>query len=360
MITLHQLVSKDYIRLGTAIKHITFWVLFLLLWSVHDLNYHMDIWENIETNLFGFIPYAGLVYFNLYFLMPKLLLKRRIVDYVSILVISSIGITLFSSYFLQFYFQEINIHLPTARFFATVAGKIAISTEVILALCLSMTLFMTDEWFRKERSLREIGQKQLQTELNLLKNQINPHFLFNSLNSIYLMIGKNLESGKTMLLQFSEILSHQLYETRKKSIPLALELENLKNYIAIERIRHEDLVTVEQTFPILPGTLTISPMLLLPLVENAFKHGQSSAGYTVKITASVASGKFLHFEVENTVSRRKTEKVHQDGKGIGLMNVKRRLELIYPHRHLFHIKREDDKFTVDLKIQLNEDEVFSD
>lgn len=346
-------------RFDTTIKHITFWVLFLLLWSVHDLNYHADIWENIETNLFGFIPYACLVYFNLYFLMPKLLLKKRIVDYILVLTISTIGTTLFASYFLQFYFQEINVYRPAAQFFATIQGQMAISTEVILALCLSMTLFLTDEWFRKERSLREISQKQLETELSLLKNQINPHFLFNSLNSIYIMIGKNLAGGKKMLLQFSEILSHQLYEAHKKSIPIALEFENLKNYIAIERIRHEDLVTVEQTFPTPPTELTITPMLLLPLVENAFKHGQSSAGYEVKIKAGIESNQFLHFEVENTVSQKVTEKSNGESNGIGLANVKRRLELIYPHRHLFNIQRQNNKFTVDLKIQLHEDEVFS-
>ncbi|GAB5473627.1 MAG: histidine kinase [Maribacter sp.] len=347
-------------RFGTVNKHIIFWVLFLLLWSVHDLNYHKDIWENIETNLFAFMPYAGLVYFNLYVLMPKLLLKRRIVDYILALIVCTVGTVFFSSYFLQFYFEHINIYLPIAQFFATVQGKIAITTEVILALCLSMTLFLTDEWFRKERSLREIEQKQLQTELNLLKNQINPHFLFNSLNSIYIMIGKNLEGGKKMLLQFSEILSHQLYESSKKSIPVALEFENLKNYIAIERIRHEDLVTVKQTFPTPPSKLTITPMLLLPLVENAFKHGQSSAGYEVRIRAGIESGQFLHFEVENTVSQKSGKKSNEKGSGgIGLSNVKRRLELIYPHRHLFNIQRHDDKFTVDLKIKLHEDEVFS-
>lgn len=343
--------------LGSTWKHIIFWALFLLLWSVHDINYHPNIWENIETNVFTFLPYVGLVYVNLYLFMPKLLLRKKIGGYVALLVACIVGTTLFSSYALQFYFEQIDIHLPTSRFFGTVAGKIAIGTEVILALCLSMTLFLTDEWFRKENSLREIGQKQLQTELNLLKNQINPHFLFNSLNSIYLMLDKNLEGGKKMLLQFSEILSHQLYETRKTRIPIDLEFENLKNYIAIERIRHEDLVTVEQTFPIPPATLNISPMLLLPLVENAFKHGQSSAGYTVKIKADIDRGGHLHFQVCNTVPKRRPRKHSGANQGIGLANVRRRLELLYPQRHEFKIDCQEERFTVHLKIKLHEDEL---
>lgn len=346
-------------RFGKLIKHAIFWILFLLLWSVHDLNYHTNILENVGTNLFAFVPYAFLVYFNLYFLMPRFLLKKRIFNYVVVLIVSIIITTLFSSYYLYFYFKNINIYLPTSEFFASAPGKIAIITEVILSLCLSMTLFLIDEWYRKERSIREIEQKQLETELNLLKNQINPHFLFNSLNSIYIMLGKNLESGKKMLLQFSEILSHQLYEASKKSIPLERELENLKNYIDIEKIRHEDLVTVEYTFPNNKEELTITPMLLLPLIENAFKHGQSSKGYWVKIQANIEFKHTLNFKVENTVSNNSTENSQKKSTGIGLVNVKRRLELIYPNRHLINIESKNGKFTVNLKIQLNENEMLS-
>lgn len=346
-------------KFDMVLKHGTFWVLFLLLWSVHDLNYHTDIWENIKTNLFAFLPYAGLVYVNLYILMPRFLLKKRFLNYVLLLIGGIVATMLFSSFFLQYYFTEINDYPPTAIFFKSVPGKIAIITEIILALCLSMTLFLTDEWYQKERSLREIAQKQLETELNLLKNQINPHFLFNSLNSIYVMLGKNLEGGKKMLLQFSEILSHQLYETRKKSIPVALEFENLKNYIDIERIRHEDLVTVEQQFPDPPATLHITPMLLLPLVENAFKHGQSSGGYAVKIKAGIASDTLLDFTIENTISRTDTNTSSQKKEqGIGLANVKRRLQLVYPHRHIFTMEETPSHFSVHLKIQLHEDPVL--
>lgn len=340
-------------KFGTWIKHVVFWVLFLLLWSVHDLNYHANILENIETNVFAFFPYAVLVYFNLYFLMPRFLLQKRITHYIVLLVVSVVLITLFSSYYLSFYFEHINTYLPTSIFFASLPGKIAIVTEVILSLCLSMTLFLTDQWYQKERSLQEIEQKQLETELNLLKNQINPHFLFNSLNSIYVMLGKNLEQGKNLLLQFSEILSHQLYETSKKKIPLNREFENLQNYIDIERIRHEDLVTVICSFPDNDEDLTIAPMLLLPLIENAFKHGQSAQGYQVKIDASIALEGMLNFRIENTISNT-VDMSDREDKGIGLTNVKRRLALLYPNRHVFQVVAKNATFIVNLNIQLYE------
>lgn len=335
------------------IRHIVFWILFLLLWSVHDLNYHADILENIETNVFAFIPYAMIVYVNLYFLMPRFLLQKRIISYVLLLLISIIVTTVFSSYYLAYYFEYINVYLPTARFFASLPGKIAIVTEVILSLCLSMTLFLIDAWYQKERSIQEIAQKQLETELNLLKNQINPHFLFNSLNSIYVMLGKNLEQGKNLLLQFSEILSHQLYETSKQKIPLEREFENLQNYIDIERIRHEDLAQVVCTFPENIGTLEIAPMLLLPLVENAFKHGQSAQGYHVKIEASMDHGT-LKFNVENSIPE-KDRQTSEKSNGIGLTNVRRRLALLYPNQHLFQVVAKNATFIVNLTIQLDED-----
>ncbi len=345
-------------RFGKVIKHIVFWALFLLLWSLHDFNYHDDLLENLETNVFAFIPYAGLVYFNLYFLMPRFLLKRKVTGYVLLLTGSIIITTLLSSHYLSFYFGSINIHQPTANFFISFPGKIAIATEVILSLCLSMTLFLIDEWYRKDRLMHEIEQKQLETELNLLKHQINPHFLFNSLNSIYVMLGKHLESGKKMLLQFSEILSHQLYEANKKSITLKSEFENLQNYIDIESTRHGDFAKVAYSFPESSEKLTIAPMLLLPLVENAFKHGQSSTGYGINVDANVEFGHTLSFTVENSVFNGQNQRFLGESKGIGLANVKRRLELIYPNRHILDIASKNATFKVHLKVQLHENEMF--
>ena len=340
-------------------RHLLFWVLFLLLWSAHDLNYHRDILENLQTNLFVFVPYSMLVYFNLYFLTPKLLLRKKIVPYLALLIFSVALAIWLVSYYLYFFFSTINVHLPTAHFFLSIEGRIAITTEIILSLCLSMTLFLIDQWYQKERTLQVIEQKRLETELSLLKSQINPHFLFNSLNSIYLMMNRNLNGGKKMLLEFSELLSYQLYETSKKHISLKREFDNLINYINIESIRHSDLVNVIHSFPKVPGDLSISPMLLLPLVENAFKHGQNSNGYEIIIHADMHSRSILFFTVKNTTSNQPNPEATKDiNKGIGLSNLKRRLELIYPKRHVFTIEKDAAKFVVNVKIELDETKVL--
>ena len=198
-------------------NHLIFWILFLFLWSVHDLNYHSDVYENIANNAIAFIPYAMLVYLNLYVLVPKFLLKKSIASYVVLLTLSIIAIAFCASFYLSFYFREIDLSLSTARFFLSTAGRIAIVTEIILSLCLSMTLFLLDEWFKKEGSIKAIEEQQIATELNLLSKQISPDVLFESLNTIFRVLGKNLDNNKKVLLQFSEIVRQQLQEERKES-----------------------------------------------------------------------------------------------------------------------------------------------
>ncbi|WP_350284472.1 histidine kinase [uncultured Croceitalea sp.] len=352
----HQ-VTFNRTKLSVILRHLLFWIVFLVLWSTHDLNYHRDILENLQTNIFAFIPYAFLVYFNLYFLSPNFLFKKKIASYLFYLVLSIALLTWVSSKYLYFYFTQVNTYIPTANFFDSFEGKIAIVTEIILSLGLSMTLFLIDQWYRKDRSLNEIEQKRLEMELNLLKNQVNPHFLFNTLNSIYITLGNSLVDGKDMLLQFSDLLSYQIYETGKKRVSLKKEFENLINYIAIERVRHKDLVTVTGTFPENCGDLVISPMLLLPLIENAFKHGQSSEGYQIVITSSITPDRTLKFSVENTVAQSIGKSPLSKKRGIGLKNVKRRLELIYPNRHLFTAEKINSRFVTYVEIALKNDEM---
>ncbi|TPN88823.1 LytTR family transcriptional regulator DNA-binding domain-containing protein [Aquimarina algicola] len=199
------------------LNHLVFWVLFLLLWSVHDLNYHSSVVENIKNNIFTFIPYALLVYINLYVLVPKFLLKKQIISYILLLVLGIIAITFCCSYYLSYVFTYISLSISTSEFFLSISGKIAIVTEIILALCLSMTLFLIDEWYKKEGSIKEIEQKQIETELNLLTNQVSPEVLYNSLNTIFNALGRNVNNGKKILLQFSEMLSQQLHEEQKET-----------------------------------------------------------------------------------------------------------------------------------------------
>ncbi len=189
--------------MGQTSKHILFWLLYLLLWNIHDLNYNVSFFENLKTNAIPFLLYAILVYANLYFLIPRYLLKRRVASYMLALIFGIVIVTLASAQYLSFHFKD--IHISTSDFFLSLNGKIAVVTEVIITLCLSMTLFLIDKWFKKEQLIKEIRQEQLEADFGLLgNNQINPHFLFNSLNSIYTIMDKKItteESGDHIFIK---------------------------------------------------------------------------------------------------------------------------------------------------------------
>ena len=180
-------------NLSKVSKHIIFWSVYLLLWSLHDLNYNTELLENLKTNSAPFLLYASLVYINLYVLIPRFLLKRKIASYILLLVLGVVIITLITSQYFTFYFTDISI--STSNFFASLKGKLSIITEVIISLCLSMTLFLIDQWYKKEQLILDMQKNRFETESAHESNQINPHVLFNSLNSIYVMLNERTNTA---------------------------------------------------------------------------------------------------------------------------------------------------------------------
>ncbi len=333
-----------------VIQHLLFWILFILLWSAHDLVFHHDYLDLLYSNAYTTILYIPLVYFNLYYLVPNLLLKKRQTAYLIAIGSMIVLATFASSWNYGFYFTVLRPEPSSAKLFLSNQGKIILMTDILVLVGISMTLYLLREWYQKERYAREVEQKRLETELHLLKSQINPHFLFNSLNSIYVMLGKDQNAGRHLLLKFSDILSHQLYETQQDRVSLKKELENLKNYIGIERIRHDDLGKVNLDLPNQLNGQKIAPMLLMPIVENAFKHGQSSNGYWIDIALSISPDQSLKFKVENSYNERKKRALE----GIGLPNLRRRLDLIYPERFQLQVEKENGIFKVNLNLDLND------
>ncbi len=336
------------------IKHIIFWILISLLWSARDMVYHQNFYQNLRTNVYTFLPYALLVYFNLYILIPKVLLAKKKLRYVLFLSTGLFLITMLSSWSLDVYFRNIN-NQATASFFGSYEGRISIVTELLVLVGISMSLSFYSQWNQKEKYAAEIEKKKLEAELQQLKSQINPHFLFNSLNSIYILLGQNLDLGKETLIQFSDLLSHQIYENNKECVALSKEIENLKNYIKIEKVRHVDVLQLEYAFPANKNNLFVTPMLFLPIIENAFKHGQSNESYWIKIKMEVLEGHILNLSVENSLNTFKNTSTKN--KGIGLRNVQRRLELIYPNNHTLTIEKRATSFKVNLKMKLYESEM---
>jgi LytS/YehU family sensor histidine kinase len=207
------------------------------------------------------------------------------------------------------------------------------------------------DYARAQKKLGDMAKEKAEAELNFLKSQINPHFLFNSLNSVYFLIDKQNKDAREALHKFSEMLRYQLYELKGNKIPIEKEIGYLEDYVDLQRLRRENCEINFQHDAGVAG-FSIEPLLLIPFVENSFKHlsNFSQAGKNlVDITLTRMNGQ-MQFSVINTVEEKQAG--GKEAGGIGLTNVKRRLELLYPRKHELHICQENGRFSVELKLDI--------
>jgi LytS/YehU family sensor histidine kinase len=208
------------------------------------------------------------------------------------------------------------------------------------------------DYSRLQQRMAETAKEKAEAELNFLKSQINPHFLFNSLNSVYFLIDKNNAEARRSLHKFSDMLRYQLYEVNGARIPVEKEISYLKDYVDLQTLRKDDRYSVTFNYSPQVTGFSIEPLLLIPFVENAFKHVSSHPDKSnfVKLELSRSNGQFI-FSAENSKETAKTTDLYS---GIGLNNVKRRLELLYPEKHELNIVDENGVYKVDLKLKIDQ------
>jgi two-component system LytT family sensor kinase len=215
-------------------------------------------------------------------------------------------------------------------------------------LILSTALKFSIDWFLNERIQRDLENQRLSAELAFLKSQINPHFLFNSLNSIYSLAYQKSDTTPEAILKLSEIMRYMLYESNDNKVDLAKELQYLQNYIDLQKIRFGDKAFVDFKIIGQVGNQKIVPLILIAFIENAFKHGVANDPSAPILLRINLDGKQLHFYMEN-----KKHLLNRDTEGgIGLNNVTRRLDLLYPGKYSLTIKDETDIYTCELSLVL--------
>jgi two-component system, LytTR family, sensor kinase len=215
---------------------------------------------------------------------------------------------------------------------------------------LSLGYFLLKEWTRNELIRSRLAASHYSTEIKFLKSQINPHFLFNTLNNLFSMAQKKgndeLADGISKL---SGMMRYMIYESNADTVPLPREIEYLQNSIQLNKLRFADAeVKVNFQYPERMEGIVIAPMLFIPFVENAFKHGVQIEGESLIDISIKLVNKQIIFRCQNPV--RHTRKMDEDTGGIGLENVRRRLELVYPHQHQLTIKNDEECYLVELKI----------
>ncbi|MFY7998419.1 MAG: sensor histidine kinase [Candidatus Kapaibacteriota bacterium] len=221
-------------------------------------------------------------------------------------------------------------------------------------------------WYEKQRDNQILVQKNLEAELSSLKAQIHPHFLFNTLNSVYALTLHASPDAPEAVLRLSAMLRTMLYDCAAERIPLHTELELIRNYIELERLRFGDRVDVSLAWNNADSeAFAIAPLLLLPFVENAFKHGVSASNDAawISLETSIKSN-ILTFRLMNSKPEMCNEILHQEyapstiPSGLGLQNVRKRLDLLYPEKYTISINDESETFVVVLNVELETDSLF--
>ncbi len=224
--------------------------------------------------------------------------------------------------------------------------------DIASAVGVASTVKLLEDRIQGQLREEELRREKLQSELNFLRAQTNPHFLFNTLNNIYALARKQSPNTAPVVMKLSQILRFMLYECTQPRIPLNDEIKVIRDYIELEKLRYNKRLSISFIDAVdEPGRL-IAPLLLLPFVENAFKHGSSETRFETYINIEL---KLQEGQLELTIANSKDDDPIMKSNGIGLQNVRRQLELIYPGQHQLEITNESQRFTVLLTIDLNRD-----
>jgi LytS/YehU family sensor histidine kinase len=230
------------------------------------------------------------------------------------------------------------------------------ASHITMILFVTSAIKILKDQFLQQQKLQQVEQQRLRNELTFLKTQINPHFFFNTLNNLYSLVLNKSDKAADAILKLSSLMEYVIYESDKKKVSLASEVKHLQDYVELERLRFGNELKLNMELPENTAGYDLPPMLLIPLVENCFKHGKpdKSGLFTINIDAEI-KGKQLYFSTYNTrlphtPTREKTTAHY----GIGLQNVMRRIELIYDKRADFRLKELSESFSLTVQLPLEE------
>ncbi len=294
--------------------------------------------------------FAIVVYFNINYLFPVYLKERGIGQHVIALLVTSAIISPIKTLIIYLCSSSD----PLMQSDVLQSQKIIFLSTFFVAIS-STAYCVMDDWLRVRREKKILQNETLQSELRFLKSQINPHFLFNTLNSLYALTLKKSDDAPSIVLRLSEMMRYMLYECNEKRVPLTKEINYLENYLELEKLRLSSSVDLRLNIEGTSDHLLIAPLMFIPFVENGFKHGLHNSinrGFIhidIKIKDSILKLKVVN---NKTDKEERTIEGKKSG-GIGLRNVKRRLELLYPNRHSLKISDEEKEYIIKLKLKLH-------
>lgn len=362
---------------STILIHLIFWIGYFGL-LVHFLSNRLEFDAAISRGLILVLPQIVLAYLNMEVLIPKFFIRKKYLHYFFV-----VGLSLGALYY--FYYSNRDTRLPEreivqnnrqgrflrkpppriesretrpwfrgseSRPFHLLHARALLNMILPVAILLLSTAYKTSSIaLKREKEATALKNEKLKAEMKFLKSQINPHFLFNALNNIYALSYVKSERTPEMILKLSDMLRYLLYESSEDKVPLKKEITYIQNYIDLQQLKDDNKANIEAQFEVDNENHMIHPMLFIPFVENSFKHSKiedlEKGWINMQLTAGDDS---IRFHISNSIPG--TEYTKDKAGGIGLQNVKRRLNLLYPDKHELNIQKSDYSFSVTLNLLL--------
>lgn len=334
------------------VEHLVFWIVIFLFYVFASTSSEL-FQQSLENTLFKFPLIIIATYAFNNWQVPAYLKPKKYVAFV-VSMIFMIGVLVFLFRIIGYYYLD--KYCAEGPYPLISLGDFPFYMFSFHFPALIMYFFKTNKEREKEREkVLQLEKEKIATELKYLKGQLNPHFLFNTLNNLYSYVITKSPKAPDMVLQLSEILDYILYRSQQNSVPLTEEIHTIENYIALERIKYGDRLEIVFEKKLLKNGISITPLILLSIVENAFKHGVRDSVVKPKIKIVLTQfNSQITFTVWNTKTAHKynaNENTYKNG--IGLINIQRQLDLIYPEKHILEIEESDLSFNLKLTLKIN-------
>ena len=348
----------DRILQNRLLSHVSFWLLMLLS---APLTSSLEVKTLLEAFIFRSVAMPMKIiptYFFVYYLVPKFFHTKKYFTFIVLFFLSSILFTII------YRFNNVHIAETLAGLDAPKESLFQIIYEVrytflfyFFRIYYATIVFILLKAFKdrevKKRQIDILEKEKTKAELNFLKAQIHPHFLFNTLNNLYVLTLEKSDEAPEVVAKLSEMLDYILYQCKDSKVLLSKEVELIQNYIALEKLRYGNRLQLTFDYPEETSQQMIAPLILISVIENAFKHGVSTTieEGVINISLQIENNQ-LHFQVFNTKANDVQYDVMDYKKGIGVKNIKRQLELIYPNEHQLIIEEKPESYQVNLNITL--------
>lgn len=331
--------------------HVVFWSCYFLFNFIRWGSYFQDYSYSFKSNLVEFFLHIIIGYFNIYYLLPKYIIQKKYFQYTMLFT--------FAMACLYFIRTGLNYFLVTENIWPeagdnheafTMNHIVAVVLGEIYVVALVTAIKISYDWSTEKSRLDKLQKEHLKTELDLLKSQIQPHFFFNTLNNLYALTLIKSDDASEVIVKLSEIMRYVLYEVNSDLVAIKDEFKYLKNYIDLEKLRHQNIKVSIDCFDDVEN-IKVPPLLFFTYTENSFKHGGSSDDdFYIKIEFKKVNENTLSFSIENNYIKEDDKK--NTSNGIGIINSQRRLDLLYKNNYVLNFNTSDNIYKVYLEIPI--------